>query len=88
MVYSFGAGLMTVARATLPLALLGSQGYAVTIGRLTLPTQIVYAVSPMTFSLLIELLGTSGTLSLAFGASLCSLGALMVLARLVRTAPG
>jgi MFS family permease len=88
MVYSFGAGLMTVARATLPLALLGSQGYAVTIGRLTLPTQIVYAVSPMTFSLLIERLGTSGALSLAFGASLCSLGALMVLARLVRTAPG
>ncbi len=80
--FSFGTGLMTVARATLALVLLGSQGYAVTIGRLTLPTQMTFAFSPMLFSLMIERIGTRGVLGVALVASLISLVALILLARL------
>jgi MFS family permease len=86
--FSFGTGLMTVARATLALVLLGSQGYATTLGRLTLPTQIIYAVSPMTFSLLIERAGTKGVILVALVASLASLAALILLSRLARRRAG
>jgi predicted MFS family arabinose efflux permease len=83
-IYSFGTGLMTIARATLPLALLGAQGYAETIGRLTLPTQIIYAVSPMTFGWLLENLGLQPTLWIAFAASIVACSALVLLSRLAR----
>jgi MFS family permease len=86
--FSFGTGLMTVARATLALVLLGSQGYATTLGRMTLPTQIVYAVSPMLFSLMIERLGTSGVIVVALAASVLSLAALILLARLAKGRAG
>ncbi len=83
-VYSFGTGLMTIARATLPLSLLGARGYADTIGRLTLPTQIVYAVSPMTFGWFLERFGLTPTLWISFCASMAACVALVLLARLVR----
>jgi predicted MFS family arabinose efflux permease len=83
-VYSFGAGLMTVARATLPLWLLGSQGYAVTVGKLALPTQMIYAVSPMAFGLFLERFGLTATLWAALAASLAACGALVLLARLLK----
>jgi MFS family permease len=86
--FSFGTGLMTVARATLALVLLGSQGYATTLGRLTLPTQIVYAVSPMTFSLMIERAGTKGVILVALMASLASFVALILLSRLASERAG
>jgi MFS family permease len=81
-VYSLGTGLMTVARATLPLLLIGSKGYAVTLGRLTLPTQLIYAVSPMTFGLMMERVGTAGVLLVALFASLLALLAMLYLARM------
>lgn len=85
--YSFGTGLMTVARATLPLALLGPQGYGATMGWITLPTQIVYALSPMLCGLFLERFGLTATLQLGMAASLLSLAALLALARLARRAP-
>jgi hypothetical protein len=83
-IYSFGTGLMTVARATLPLSLLGAKGYAVIMGRLTLPTQIVYALSPVAFSLIIGKVGATGALLLCLLVSIGSLGALWALGRLAR----
>jgi predicted MFS family arabinose efflux permease len=83
-VYSFGTGLMTIVRAALPLALLGSQGYAVTIGRMTFPTQIVFAFSPMAYGLLLERFGLTATLWIALAASLASLGSLLALAKLAK----
>jgi MFS family permease len=81
-VYSFGTGLMTVARATLPLTLLGAQGYASTIGLLTLPTQICFAVSPMVFGWLLDAGGLTLTLSISLGGSLAACAALLALSRL------
>jgi MFS family permease len=82
-VHAFGTGLIAVARATLPLAMLGSSGYATTMGKIALPTQIVYAVSPTIFSLMMERIGSQGALSVALGASLTSLLALVALQRLL-----
>jgi MFS family permease len=81
-VYSFGTGLMTVARATLPLTLLGAQGYAPTIGLLTLPTQVCFAVSPMVFGWLLDAGGLTLTLSISLGGSLMACAALLALSRL------
>jgi predicted MFS family arabinose efflux permease len=83
-VFGFGTGLMTVARATLPLSLLGSQGFAITLGRLTLPTQIVYAVSPMTVGMCLDRYGLQASLWIALAASLVSLAALLALSRIVK----
>jgi len=80
--YSFGTGLMAVARATLPLVLLGSKDYATMIGKLTMPTQVIYAVSPMVFGLLIEEFGSNKVLWIALCASSIGLAALIGLARL------
>jgi predicted MFS family arabinose efflux permease len=74
-VYSFGAGLMTVVRAALPLTLLGAQGYAVTMGRLALPTQIIFALSPMTYGLFLERFGLTTTLWISMAASLSACAA-------------
>ncbi len=81
--FSFGTGLTAVARATLPLHLLGSKGYATTMGKLALPTQAMFAISPMTFGLLLEKIGTSGAIAIGLTGSLVSLAALLVLARFV-----
>ena len=81
-VYSLGTGLITVARATLPLLLIGSKGYATTLGRLTLPTQMIYAISPMTFGLMMERVGTSVVLLVALLASLVALLAMLHLMRM------
>ncbi len=81
-IYSIGTGLMAVARATLPLLLLGSKGYATTLGRLTLPTQLIYAISPMTFGLMMERVGAWGVLLVALFASLIALLATLYLTRM------
>jgi MFS family permease len=87
-VFSFGTGLMTIVRATLPLSLLGAVGYATTLGRLALPTQIVYAFAPMVFGLIINSYGAHYALSIALIGSLFSLLALLALARLVKQNAG
>jgi MFS family permease len=86
-VFSFGTGLMTVARATLPLTLLGAVGYATTLGRFALPTQLVYAVSPMVFGIILNKLGVSHAFVIALVAALASLLALLALARLTQVNP-
>jgi predicted MFS family arabinose efflux permease len=84
-IFGFGTGLMTVARATLPLTLLGAAGYATTMGRLSLPTQLVYAASPTVFGLIIGSYGASVALSVGVVASLISLLALIFLVRMIKT---
>jgi len=81
MIHACGTGLLAVSRATLPLALLGSQGYATTMGKIALPTQIVYAVSPLVFTLMVERLGGQGALAVAAVVSVAGLAALVLLQR-------
>ncbi len=85
---SFGTGLIAVARATLPLQLLGSRGYATTMGKLAMPTQAIFAISPTAFGLLMERIGTPGVLGIGLAGIMISLGALLMLARLVPKAAG
>jgi predicted MFS family arabinose efflux permease len=80
--FGFGTGLMTVARATLPLTLLGSLGYATTLGRLALPTQLIFAVSPMLFGMMIGHWGLSAALLIAVAAALVTLLSLVMLWKL------
>lgn len=44
--YGMSNGILTISRGTLPLHLLGPEGYAVRLGRLALPIQIAQAVAP------------------------------------------
>ncbi|MFZ0505278.1 MAG: hypothetical protein WAM44_16280, partial [Chthoniobacterales bacterium] len=42
-----GMGVMSIARGTVPLALLGADGYAVLMGRLAAPSLLAQAISPI-----------------------------------------
>jgi predicted MFS family arabinose efflux permease len=85
-VFGFGAGLMTVARVTMPLTLLGAAGYAATMGRLSLPTQLVFAAAPLFFGVVIDRYGVTAAVLVAVAASFASLLALLALAQLIRQA--
>ena len=50
--YGCGAGLFTIARGNLPLALFGAGGYGARLGLLSIPAQVGYAAAPFAFSLL------------------------------------
>jgi hypothetical protein len=52
--YGGGAGMMTIARSTLPLALFGQSGYPTLIGRLAFPTFVAQAIAPPAAAVLLE----------------------------------
>jgi hypothetical protein len=52
--YGIGNGLMTLARATIPLTLFGRAEYGTWTGRLTTPQNLVFAASPVLFSALLS----------------------------------
>ncbi|MET4697406.1 putative MFS family arabinose efflux permease [Constrictibacter sp. MBR-5] len=60
--YGAGSGIRSIARGTVPLALFGREGYAILMGKLSLPTLVAQAASPMVGALLIEAFGSGGTL--------------------------
>jgi MFS family permease len=52
--YGGGAGVMTIARGTLPLVLFHPSGYATMIGRLAFPTLVAQAIAPAAAAALLE----------------------------------
>jgi MFS family permease len=52
--YGISNGLMTLARATIPLALFGRGEYGTWTGRLTTPQNLVFAASPVLFAALLQ----------------------------------
>jgi predicted MFS family arabinose efflux permease len=74
-----GNGMITICRATLPLALYGPEGYGARIGRISAPARVGQAVAPFLFGLMIENLGSS-TLLISSALSLSALLALSYLA--------
>ena len=56
--YGAGNGLWSIARGTLPLALFGSTGYAVLMGRLAMPSLIAQSMAPSIGAVLMETFGT------------------------------
>jgi hypothetical protein len=68
--YGLAAGLISAARATLPLELFGPAGYATTLGNLSFWLNLIFAASPLAFALLYDGAGATVTLVLALIASL------------------
>jgi hypothetical protein len=68
--YGMGSGIRSIVRGTVPLAMFGREGYAILMGRLSLPTLLATAVAPMIGTWLLDGLGPHGTLVALCGAAL------------------
>ena len=62
LLYGSGAGLRSIARGSVPLALFGRDGYATLIGRLAMPALIAQSAAPAIGALLLMWTGPNGTL--------------------------
>ncbi len=60
--YGAGAGIRSIARGTVPLALFGRDGYATLMGRLARPLMLAQAASPTLGAVLMSATGPGGTL--------------------------
>ncbi len=60
--YGIGSGLRSIVRGTVPLVLFGKEGYAILMGRLSVPTLLATAAAPMLGVWSLEALGAEGTL--------------------------
>jgi hypothetical protein len=76
-------GVIVIARVTLPLTLLGSAGYGTLMGKLALPQNLAYAISPTIFAVVFSRLGLGATVALAARVSLAAAFGVIGLARLV-----
>ncbi|PDT28439.1 MFS transporter [Rhizobium sp. L9] len=84
--YGFGAGVMTVARALLPLALFSPREFGLQSARLSLPQNLANAVAPVVFTAILDRAGTSPALFAAAVLAALSLAFVMMLMTLVRGA--
>ena len=83
MVFSAALGVISVARATLPLALFGRRGFAAMLGRLTVPQNIAFAAAPLLFAVLIERFGSRETLLISAAIQFLGFFAMLALVRLM-----
>lgn len=84
--YGLAAGAMSIVRNVAPLGIFGWQIYATMTGWLTLPQNIVFAISPVIFAAMIRQAGPSMALITAFGAALAALLVMIMLERHIRRA--
>jgi len=82
--YGISNGLMTLARATIPLALFGRGEYGTWTGRLTTPQNLVFAASPVLFAALLQRQGPQVMVWAGLVMALGCLIAMVLLARYVR----
>ena len=55
--FSAALGVISIARATLPLALFGRNGFATMLGKLAVPQNMCFAAAPLLFAVMVERLG-------------------------------
>lgn len=79
--YGAGAGIFSIARGTLPLALFGASGYAALMGRLAMPMLVAGALAPSAGALLLARAGADATLAALTGLAVANT-VLMVTLRL------
>jgi hypothetical protein len=72
LIYGAGTGLHSIARGATPLALFGSRGYAITMGKLATPIFFAQAIAPVVSTLVLESYGAS---VLLYGLGLAALAA-------------
>lgn len=78
LLHGAGNGILTIARGTVPLALLGPENYAYRLGVLGAPSRICQALAPVGFGLLMAAIG-GYVLVVSSALSLAALGALLLL---------
>lgn len=86
LVYGMAGGVIAVNRATLPLQIFPAGAYARASARLAMPLNLSFAAAPPAFAAIMTSAGPRAALWLAFGISILSLGSLLALWRLQRSA--
>jgi MFS family permease len=71
--YSFGTGVLAVARALLPLSLFSARDYGRQAARLSLPQNLANAVAPVIFTAILDRVGSTAVLLIGAGLSAISL---------------
>lgn len=82
--YGVAAGATTIVRNVAPLALFGKDTYATMMGWLSLPQNIVFALSPLIYAATMRHSGPGATLVMTFGAALAALGVMIMMERRFR----
>lgn len=86
LLYSFGSGVMAVARALLPLALFSPREFGLQSARLSLPQNLANAIAPVIFTAILDRTGTGPALVTCVALSALSLIFVLMLMALVRSA--
>lgn len=86
LLYGFGSGVLTVARALLPLALFSAREYGLQSARLSLPQNLANAVAPVVFTAILDRAGTGPALAACAVLAAMSLTLVLVLMTMVRRA--
>jgi len=86
LLYGFGAGVMTVARALLPLALFSPAEYGLQSARLSLPQNLANAIAPVIFTAILDRAGAGPALIACAVLAALSLTFVLILMAMVRGA--
>jgi len=86
MLFSAALGVISVARATLPLALFGRNGFAAMLGKLTVPQNMAFAAAPLLFAVMVERLGADLTLIVSAAIQAIGFAAMFALVRMMARA--
>lgn len=86
LLYGFGSGVMTVARALLPLALFSPHEYGLQSARLSLPQNLANAVAPVVFTATLDRAGSGVAIAICAVLAIVSLGFILALMFMVRGA--
>lgn len=81
--FSGALGVISIARATLPLALFGRNGFAAMLGKLTVPQNMAFAAAPLLFAVMVERLGANPTLIVSAAIQAVGFVAMLALVRMV-----
>jgi MFS family permease len=79
-----GRGIQSIARATVPLALFGADGYATLMGRIAMPSLIAQALAPTVGALLVTDLGPVGTVDVLVALGVANLIPVLLLVPISR----
>jgi MFS family permease len=84
--YGFGSGIITVARALLPLTVFSRQDYGLQSARLSLPQNLASAAAPVLFTAILDRAGVLPLLLLCATLATLSVGFILRLALIIRQA--